>query len=593
MRRSRASRAKPLHAPKQGAGAEAPWATVHSFELVSLLAGGLAAALLLGLVAHRLRLPPIVGYLVAGVLVGPHTPGFVANDGLARQLSEVGVILLLFGVGLEFHPEKLVAVGRVAVPAAIGQLVLVTAAAALTLRGFGFAPTGAVVMGIALSVSSTVVVTRMLAERRELHTSTGHLAVGWLLTEDLVTVLVLVLLPGLVGAHAGARDVLWLAGVSLLKLGALIGFTLLAGGRLIPWLLARVAATRSRELFTLSVLALALGIGVAAAELFGASMALGAFLAGLVVGRSEFAFRAATEALPMRDAFAVLFFVSVGMLFDPAFLLERPGLVLAALGFVIVVKPLVAAICLRALGRPARSALTVGVGRGQIGEFSFILGGLGSELGVLPAAAGNALVATAILSITLNPLLFKLAPRAEALLPGPPVGTDEASVARRSAEKRHRAVIIGYGPVGRAVSRLLADSGIEPTVVELNLDTVRALRERGQPAVYGDASRRETLEEAGLHGAIALVLSAPLEGGAEGIVRQARDINPAVYVIARAGFLAEVPGLKRAGADAACSGEGEIALAMTELVLTRLGATPEQIDRERARVHGDLGGATS
>jgi CPA2 family monovalent cation:H+ antiporter-2 len=561
---------------------------MHSLDLVSVLVGGLAAALLFGLVAHRCHLPPIVGYLLAGVLVGPHTPGFVAHEGIASQLAEVGVVLLLFGVGLEFHLETLLNVGRVAVPAALAQIVIVTGAAAAIMRFFGFELTAGLVLGIAVSVSSTVVLMRVLAERGELHTPDGHLAVGWLVVEDLVTVLVLVLLPGLVSTGGDPGKLVMNAGIATLKLGALVAFTLLAGGRLIPWLLNRVVATKSRELFTLAVLVVALGIGFAAAKLFGASMALGAFLAGMVVGRSDFAFRAASEALPMRDAFAVLFFVSVGMLFNPAFLLERPGLVAVTLGLVMLAKPIAATLSLLVLRRPARSAVMIGVGRGQIGEFSFILAALGTELGVLPSAASSALVAASILSITLNPLLFKLAPRASAILPERTPTEVVAPASRRSVEPRHRAVIVGYGPVGQTVSRLLLQSGIEPTVVEMNVETVRSLRERGMNVVYGDASRHETLEQAGLADAVALILSVPLPSGAEAVVREARELNPRVYVIARANYLAQVEPLKRAGANAAFSGEGEIALAMTELILTRLGATPEQIDHERARVHGEL-----
>jgi len=562
---------------------------MHSLDLMTVLAGGLTVALVFGLIAHRLHLPPIVGYLLAGVVVGPHTPGFVANNQLAGELAEVGVVLLLFGVGLEFHLETLVRVGRVAVPAALAQIAIVTVASLLLAPTIGFDSMASVVFGIALSVTSTVVLIRVLAERRELHTPSGHVAVGWLVVEDLFTVLVLVLLPGLVGTTGDPLKLASNAGLAALKLAALVAFTLFGGRRVIPWLLNRVVATKSRELFTLAVLVLALGIGLAAARFFGASMALGAFLAGMVVGRSDFAFRAASEALPMRDAFAVLFFVSVGMLFDPSFLLERPGLVAIALGLVMLVKPLASTAALLVLGKSPRSALMIGVGRGQIGEFSFILAALGQQLGVLPPAAGSTLVAVAILSITLNPLLFKLAPRAEALLPQARLVESTRPAARH--EPRHRAVVVGYGPIGRTVSRLLEESGIEPTVIELNVETARTLREKGVQVVYGDASRRETLEQAGLPSAVALVLSTPSEGTTAGIIRQARELNPSIYVIARAGYLAEIPPLRTAGANAAFSGEGEVALAMAELVLTRLGATPEQVDHERARVHEELLGA--
>jgi CPA2 family monovalent cation:H+ antiporter-2 len=561
---------------------------VHTPDLILLLGGALCAALLLGLVAHRLKLPPIVGYLVAGMIVGPHTPGFVANGELASELAEVGVVLLLFGVGLEFHVEQLLAVRRVAVPAAVGQLLAVTGLGALVAHAFGFGWTAGTVFGVALSITSTVVAMRSLGDRGELHTPTGHLAVGWLVVEDLLTVLVLVLLPGLVRPGTG---IVLTTLVAVAKLAALVAFTFVGGGRAIPWLLNRVVATRSRELFTLAVLAVALGVGLGAAELFGASIALGAFLAGIVVGRSEFASRAASEALPMRDAFAVLFFVSVGMLFEPTFLFHEPLLVAAALALVVLAKPLACLLLLLLLGRPAKSALAVAATRGQIGEFSFILAALGAELGVLPARAGSALIAASILSITFNPLLLRFAPRARNIVPEREPLEAKATTSRRRSD-RHRVLVVGFGPVGRTVSRLLEDSGIEPSVVEMNLDTVRTLRAAGKKAVYGDASRLEALTEAGAADAVGVILSAPVEGGADAVVLRARELNPKLFVVARATYLTEVAALKRAGADVVFSGEGEIALAMTEFTLERLGATREHIDRERARVHDelDLGG---
>ena len=559
---------------------------MHTPDLIILLAGALGAALVFGLIAHRLRLPPIVGYLLAGVLVGPHTPGFVANATMASELAEVGVVLLLFGVGLEFHVEQLLAVRRVAVPAAVLQMLLVTVAGALAAHWFGWSRAAGVVFGIALSISSTVVLLRSLADRGELHTLTGHLAVGWLVVEDLLTVLVLVLLPGLV--KPGGGSVLVGTLIALAKMGTLIAFTFFAGGRAIPWLLQRVVATQSRELFTLAVLALALGVGLGAAELFGASMALGAFLAGIVVGRSEFASRAASEALPMREAFAVLFFVSVGMLFEPSFLWREPVLVAVALVLSALVKPLISTLLLVAFKRPARMALGVGLGRGQIGEFSFILAAMGTELGVLPAKAGSAIVAASILSITLSPLLQRFAPGASGLLPERVPAEGRAEAAEPGAH-RHRVIVVGYGPVGRTVSRLFLESGIEPSIVELNIETVRKLRSEGMRAVYGDANKSQTLEEAGAKEAIGVVLTAPVEGGADLVVRRARELNDRLFVVARSTYLSEVAALKSAGADIVFSGEGEIALAMAEFTLRRLGATHDQIDRERERVHGELG----
>src|SRR5262252_3802472 len=316
---------------------------MHHLDLLLTLTGGLAAALVCGYLTHRLGLSPIVGYLLGGIAVGPYTPGFVANEALAEQLAEIGVILLMFGVGLHFRLRELLAVRRVALPGAIAQSLVATVLGAVVARAFGWTLAASVVFGLALSVASTVVLMRVLADHRDLHTPTGHIAVGWLVVEDLFTVLVLVLLPALFGGRpAGASHIPLALGLAALKITALVAFTLLVGGRLIPWLLERVAATRSRELFTLTILVLALGIAVGSATLFGVSMALGAFLAGMVVGRSDFSLRAASEALPMRDAFAVLFFVAVGMLLNPHYVMEAPGLVAATLGVILLGKPLAA-----------------------------------------------------------------------------------------------------------------------------------------------------------------------------------------------------------------------------------------------------------
>jgi CPA2 family monovalent cation:H+ antiporter-2 len=576
-------------------------------DLILTLTGSLGAALLLGYLTHHLKLSPIVGYLLAGVVVGPNTPGFVANRELADQLAEVGVILLMFGVGLHFHIEELLAVRRIALPGAIVQSLAATLLGALVGRAFGWSWSAGIVYGLAVSVASTVVLTRVLVDNRDLHTPTGHIAIGWLVVEDVFTVLVLVLLPALFGARAGGLGELPLVlGLAALKIVILIGLTLLLGGRLIPWLLARVAATRSRELFTLTILVVALGIAVGSAKLFGVSMALGAFLAGMVVGRSDFSLRAASEALPMRDAFAVLFFVSVGMLFDPGALWESPGLAAATLGIVLVGKPLAALAIVLALRYPVRVALAVALALAQIGEFSFILAALGKSLDVLPPAANNALVAAALVSISINPLLYRLVhpldawiarhPRLRRWLGGQAQAPGEPAVAHSSErelepEARHRAVVVGYGPVGRTLTRLLRDNEIEPTIIEMNLETVRRLQAEGRTAIYGDAGHRETLAAAGVGRAASLILSASSLPHAPEIIRVARELNPALRVLVRCLYLREQAALRQAGADVVFAGEGEIALAMTESILRELGAVPEQIDRERERVHADLFGS--
>jgi CPA2 family monovalent cation:H+ antiporter-2 len=576
---------------------------MHNFDLILAVAGGFVSALALGLLTHRLGLSPIVGYLCAGILVGPYTPGFVADPRMAEQLAEIGVILLMFGVGLQFRVEELLAVKRIAVPGAVAQSVVAAALGALIADAVGWSPAAGIVFGIALSVASTVVLVRVLADNRDLHTQTGHIAVGWLVVEDLFTVLALVFLPTLLGGAVSATDLVVDASVTAVKVGALVAFAMLVGNRAIPWLLDRVNATRSRELFTLAVLSLALGIAVGASLVFNVSMALGAFLAGMVVGRSEYSLRAASEALPMRDAFAVLFFVSVGMLLNPRSLLDAPVVLLATLGVVMVGKPLVAFLLVRVMRYPLRVALSVSVALAQIGEFSFILSSLGQDLGVLSNLAANTLVAVSIVSIVCNPLLYRLIPAVEQwasrrprlwrLLNPAPRGSGDGDrhASAQTPDSLHRAIVVGYGPTGRTVTRLLRENGIEPTVVELNIDSIRELREQGVRAVYGDARHVETLRRAGVEGASTLLLTSAGMERSEIVIRAARDLTPGIHVLARTAYLRELPALRRAGANDVFSDEGEVALAFTETILRRLGATAEQIDRERNRVHEDLIGA--
>jgi CPA2 family monovalent cation:H+ antiporter-2 len=573
---------------------------VHNLDLILTLAGGFTAALILGYFTQRLGLSPIVGYLVAGTLVGPHTPGFVANAEIAEQLAEVGVILLMFGVGLQFHIEELLAVRRVAIPGAIAQSAVATVLGAVIARSFGWTWSAGVVFGMALAVASTVVLIRVLADHRDLHTPTGHIAVGWLVVEDLFTVLALVLLPVLFVDGGSESSILAALGITAIKVAALVGFTIVVGTRVIPYVLDHIADTGSRELFTLTVLTLALGIAVGSAAVFGVSMALGAFLAGLVVGRSDYSLRAASEALPMRDAFAVLFFVAVGMLLSPRYLLEAPGLILVTLAVVMIGKPLIALIIVRLLGYPFKVALSIAVALSQIGEFSFILSSLGRELNILPPEATNTLVAASIVSIVFNPILYRTVPHIDrwaAAHPrlwkmlNPPLqqGGTRAAVERKG-DPSSRAVVVGYGPTGRTVVRLLRDNGIEPIVIELNMETVRRLREDGVAAVYGDATKRDTLEAAGATHAGTVILTSAGMGNAADVIRMARELNPKVQVLARAAYLRDLADMQKAGADRVFTGEGEVALGLIETILERLGATAEQIDRERARAHRELFG---
>jgi CPA2 family monovalent cation:H+ antiporter-2 len=553
----------------------------HDSTLILTLIGGLTSALVLGLITQKLRLSPIVGYLLAGVIVGPFTPGFVADARIAEQFAELGVILLMFGVGLHFHLSDLLAVRKVAIPGAIAQITVATLLGVLLTWAFDWSLAAGLVFGLAISVASTVVLLRVLSDNGSLHTAGGHVAVGWLIVEDLFTVLVLVLLPVLAGEKAAGsgRDIALAIGVAVLQIAGLCVFTFVVGQRLIVRLLNAVAQTRSRELFTLTVLVLALGIAVGAAQLFGASMALGAFLAGMVVGQSDFSARAASEALPMRDAFAVLFFVSVGMLLDPGALLEHPGLVAGAIGIVLVGKSLAAFVMVRLLRYPVATALLVALALAQIGEFSFILAGLGLKLEILPPAANNVLVATSVVSITLNPLLFRLlAPLTRRLATQPSVPPESDASSRRPPSGR--AVVVGYGHVGQTVSKLLREHHIEPTIVELNHNTVATLRGKGVAAVYGDATQAGVLEAAGIATAGSLIFSASGTPPQE-VIETARAINPELAILARSNYLSEVVSSRAAGADIVVSAEAEVAFAMAEHLLRRLGATPDQIDRAR------------
>ncbi len=587
--------------------------SVHNIDLILLLAGGFAAALVFGYITHRLHLSPIVGYLLAGVLIGPQTPGFQADAQMAEQLAEVGVILLMFGVGLHFDLKDLLAVRRVAVPGAVLQSAFATVLGALAAHALGWSWTAGLVFGLCLSVASTVVLIRVLSDNNDLHTQTGHIAVGWLIVEDIFTVVVLVLLPAMFGAastspevgvaaaatEAAGPSLGWALLVTVAKVGILGALLFTVGARVIPWLLARVAKTQSRELFTLSVLAIALGIAAGSTLGFGVSMALGAFLAGMIVGRSDYSSRAAAEALPLRDAFAVLFFVSIGMLFDPRALWESPALAAMAFAVVVLGKPLIAAVVTRSMGYGMKVTVPVAAALSQIGEFSFILARAGQELGVLPEDAGNVIIAVAIGSIVINPLLYRAGkplirwtaarPTLWRMLNGPELRAHDDEKGQPDGQAAHRAVVIGYGPSGRTLARLLNENGVTPTIVELSLDNARQAREDGFRAIYGDATNQLILEEGGVGEADTIVLTSAGMEHSEDTIRVAREVNPKIHVMARAMYTRHVPSLRDAGANAVFSGEAEVALAMTEATMHRLGATAEQIDRERARVRQEIG----
>jgi CPA2 family monovalent cation:H+ antiporter-2 len=574
-------------------------AGVENLPLLTTLAFGFAAAWVLGLITHRLGLSPIVGYLLAGVAIGPHTPGFKGDVAVAQQLAEIGVILLMFGVGLHFRLKDLWAVRGVAIPGAIGQSVVATLITMGALHLMGWPLRSGLVLGMAMAVASTVVLLRVLIDRHMLKTIHGHVAVGWLIMEDILTVLLLVMVPLFALDETGsptaaaADSALATAGWAIAKLIALVAIVLLAGSRVVPWTLNQVAKLRSPELFTLTVLVLSITIAVGSAALFGASVALGAFLAGLVVAQSPVSHHAAADALPMSDAFAVLFFVSVGMLFDPFFILDRPDLVLMGLSVVLIAKPVAALAIVAICGYPVRTALTVAIGLAQIGEFSFILGQVARQHGLMPDDGMNMLVATAMISITINPLLFRSIDRIERAVERVPwlwwilsarharraQGLDADATMNLSARTKPLAIVVGYGPVGRLVDALLRDAGLETAIIDMNIDTVRQLQSRGRIAVYGDAARREVLEHAGIRDAVHLVLSLPNSEERGSLVMLARELNATVEITARARYLAEREVLLRAGANTVVSEEGEAGIALAQHVLERRGIAPAQVDK--------------
>ena len=567
-----------------------------AMPLIVTMAVALGLALVLGFGATKLRLPALVGYLVAGVLIGPHTPGFVADVDLATQLAEIGVMLLMFGVGLHFSLGDLMAVRRIAIPGAVVQMAVATAMGAGLVLWWGWSAGGALVFGISLSVASTVVLLRALESRGVLDSHNGRIAVGWLIVEDLAMVLVLVLLPalvGLTGETSGTGEGLWFTlARTLLAVTAFVALMLLGGRRLLPWVLWQISKTGSRELFTLCVVAVAMGIAYGASALFGVSVALGAFFAGLVLRESEFAHRAAEESLPFRDAFAVLFFVSVGMLFDPLVLVDRPLQVLAVTAIIMVGKSLAAALLVLLLRYPLNTALTVSASLAQIGEFSFILVALGGSLGVLPPEAKSLVVAGALLSIAFNPLLFTaveparrwimktsaLARRLEARedpLAELPMSTDRRYLARQ-------VVLVGYGAVGREIAQALTAREQPFVVVDQNRERIEALRAAGKPAVFGDACEPAVLIQAHIAEAGLLVVAASESTDVRPMIETARTLNPGIPVVVRAPNAEEAELLLREGAHRAVHARGALAEVMTRDVLALI-EQPQALPAESSR----------
>jgi len=542
----------------------------HDTSLIGTIVAGLGVAFLMGALAHRLKISPIAGYLLAGVMVGPFTPGFVADTGLALQLAEIGVILLMFGVGLHFSLKDLLSVRKIAVPGAIAQIAVATALGMMLGLWLGWSIEGSVVFGLALSVASTVVLLRALQARDMVETEKGRIAVGWLIVEDLVMVLALVLLPAMFGDRGdegGSAGLLQSAGIVLVKVVGFGAFMFVIARRVLPWVLHWVAHSGSRELFRLAVLAIALGVAFGAAVIFDVSFALGAFFAGMILGETQLSRRAAEETLPLRDAFAVLFFVSVGMLFDPKVLIEQPGPVLATVAIIVVGKSVAAFALVRAFGHNSGTALTVSVSLAQIGEFSFILAGLGVGLKVLPETGRDLILAGSLLSILFNPILFSLAVKRMRSEESEEV---EAEGEDAPAPCNAGVVLIGYGRVGSHIGSLICGRGEGLTVIEDQKDMAASAREAGATVIVGDATKESILRQAGLDTAATLLIAIPEGVEAGAIVRRARAINPKLVIVARAHSDEEVDDLVRRGADHVVMAERETASRMAERAMLTL-----------------------
>jgi CPA2 family monovalent cation:H+ antiporter-2 len=565
----------------------------HNISLITTLAAGFGFALIFGFIAEKIKLPALVGYLVAGILIGPATPGFVADANIAAQLSEIGVMLLMFGVGLHFSLKDLLEVKRIALPGAILQMAFATGLGMFMAWCLGWSLGSGLVFGLSLSCASTVVLLKALEARGILDSMNGRIAVGWLVVEDLATVLFLVLLPALAGVLGGTiptsspETPLWMAlGKTLLQVAAFIVLMLVVGRRALPWLLWQVSRTGSRELFTLAVIACAIGIAYGASALFSVSFALGAFFAGTVMRESEFSHRAAEESLPLRDAFSVLFFVSVGMLFDPVIVLEQPLHVLAVVAIIVLGKALAAVALVIAFRYPLNTALTVAASLAQIGEFSFILAGLGVSLGLLPIEGMSLILASALITIALNPVLFALVEPIRRW-------TLANSQAARNLEQRQdpyaelpqstdgkylqgQIVLVGYGRIGSRIGATLKERHIPFVVAEQNRELVEKIRSEGVVAVSGNAAEAAVLVQAHIHNAAMLVIAIPDTLHARQMIKTARTLNPKIEIILRADSADEMQLLKQETSDLVFLGEEELAKGMTSHVLERFAVGTEQ-----------------
>jgi CPA2 family monovalent cation:H+ antiporter-2 len=563
----------------------------HNLSIITTITAGFGMALIFGFVAERLRFSALIGYLVAGVLLGPATPGFVADSGIASQLSEIGIMLLMFGVGLHFSPADLWAVKRIAIPGAVVQMGLATLLGAIMAHFWDWSWGHALVLGLSLSCASTVVLLRALEARKMLNSVNGRIAIGWLVMEDIATVLVLVLLPPLASVLGGQEttmpgDSIWSAiGSVLINVSAFIALMLIVGRRVMPWILWQIARTGSRELFTLAVIAAAIGIAYGASEFFNVSFALGAFFAGMVMRESEFSHRAAQESLPLRDAFSVLFFVSVGMLFDPHILWNAPWQLFGIVAVIVFGKSIAALVLVLAFRYPLNTALTVAASLAQIGEFSFILGGLGDALGLLPPTGMSLILAGALISIALNPFVFAaISPLQRWLL-------KRSGLARRLAHRtdpyaqlptntarkylQGQVVLVGYGRVGARIAQALETRDIPYVVAEQNRECVEDLRKRGIVAVCGNAAEPSVLIQAHVARAAMLVIASQTSTEARAMAETARTLNPSIEIVLRTHNEEETKLLGKENFGKIFFGEEELAKGMSRYILDRF--TPESI----------------
>jgi CPA2 family monovalent cation:H+ antiporter-2 len=569
--------------------------TMHEIPLITTIALALSAALLFGLIARRLGLSPIVGYLIAGVLIGPYTPGVVGDAKIASELAEIGVILLMFGVGLHFSLKDLLAVRALAIPGALAQSTAATFACMALAVAIGWSWQSGLILGIAVSVASTVVMLRALLDHGIVETAEGHTAIGWLVVQDIITVLVLVLVPA-VAATGGASNIGHTVVIALGKLALLVAIMMLGGARFVPWLLLRVARLRSTELFTLAVLVMAICVATVSYVAFGASMALGAFLGGMVVGQSKVSDQAGADVLPMRNVFAVLFFVSVGMLFDWRAVIAVPGLLIGVLGIILLVTPLLAFLIVIVSGHALKTALTLAAGLAQIGEFSFIVAEMAKSLSLMPTTGHNVVVGAAIISIGLNPLIFRwvlaLEPRLSKLswiaTRSAKLGARANVIAAERMQEDPGAIVVGYGPVGQTVTRLLAEFEINPIIVEANVDVVLELQQRGKQALFGDASRPEILRAARLDAAAYLIVTVPHAEISLRIIQAAREVAPLVRIITRAEYINQAEAFVQAGAAIIRYDEAESAAALAEALLQDIDVPAERIDAIVSKIRDEL-----